>query len=92
MILTIVPWAVTLVPMDVLDEVAQLLSSLEAIEKEQRAGQEMGKAMLLRSALEDYVEWVKRRDWPKARVCLDRILRAGTYMISSLPESESKSE
>lgn len=75
--------------MDILDEVAQLLSSLDAIEKEQRAGQEMGKAMLLRSAMEDYIEWVRRRDWPKARACLERIVEAGNYMVSSLPDSES---
>ncbi len=89
MILTCACWPVTLVLVDVLAQVDRLLSNLDAIENEQRIAHETARAILLQSAMEEYLELVRKGDWPKARTCLHRVLQVANYIVADLPTSES---
>lgn len=76
--------------MDIIDQVSQLLSGLEIIERNRRAGEELGKAMLLQAAIEDYVDSVSTRNWERARGQLTCILMAVVNMIPALPSEKPK--
>ncbi len=75
--------------MGIQDQVIRLLSDLDAIETEQRLAQEWGKALLLHSGTQAYVDCVSKRDWQKARGYLKQIIRVANLMIIDLPEDQS---
>ncbi len=75
--------------MDIWDEVTRILDANEVLEKNRRAGQELGKAVLLQAAIEDYVDSVTKRDWEQARDQLASVLVAAMNMLADLPQDDS---
>ncbi len=82
----------TLVPMDILDQVARLMSALEAIDNEKRASLELGKAKLLRTAIGAYITYIQAHEWKSAREQLERIQVAIDKMLPQLPSSNSDTD
>ena len=78
--------------MDILDQVARLVSEYDTAEKKQRASLELGKANLLRAAADNYVKYIRQHEWESAREQLERILLAVVNMIPYVPSDESKDE
>lgn len=75
--------------MDIIDQVAQLLSEFETTEKKRRASLELGKAILLQAATGAYLTHIRKHEWSNAREQLDRILMVVVNMIPDLPSEES---
>ncbi len=72
--------------MDILDQVAQLLSDMEQTERKRHSTEEIGKAILLHAATGEYLERVRNRNWRAARDRLVRIMLAVVNMIPDLPD------
>ncbi len=72
--------------MDIIDQVARLVSELEETQQRRRASEETSKAILLHAAAGEYVQRVKNRNWRAARDGLAGILYVVVNMLPDLPQ------
>ncbi len=69
--------------MDILDEVAKLVSEIEAKEKQKQVDHEATKGILLHEATADYLESVRRHKWKRAHDQLVQIFQFVTAILST---------